>query len=192
MPPEVEINVEGEGGEGGADTGAAAGSSTLEAAAIGAVVAAETAVALAEGQAAAVELDAAERQRRLEAEGEEWRQSLTNHLNSVQSDLQTLREGALQHAATDRQLLSEGLTALAARQEALEAQYRSLIPAVSEAVEEAATGETGETTAEGEPAAGASGEVEAGPVSLGASLEAGGNSSLASASVQARKRRRWI
>jgi hypothetical protein len=176
MPPDetVHVVVEGEGEAPGEAPGATE-----------TVVAAETAVALATATAAAAELDAAERLRRLETEGEEWRESLRQEfqatLSGVESSLRDLREVELQRHETERLALAESFLTLSDRQQATETLLQSLIPPASD--QEAAAS----------PIAGTEAQLEAGPVSLDASLaaetEAENSPSHAADPV---RRRRWI
>jgi hypothetical protein len=157
-----------------------------EAGATEAVVAAETAIALAGATAAAAELDAAERLRRLEQEGEEWRAGQETAVQELRHSLTALREVELSELNAQRLALAENLSMMAARQEAMEAQFQSLTRP------ESAT----ETVAEAEgesPTLGAATEIEAGPVSLGGSLGAEVESeSSPSRSAHPIRRRRWI
>jgi len=155
-------------------------------AAVETVVAAETAVALAGATAAAAELDAAERMRRLESEGEEWRGNFQRTLQSVSDSLRTLREDELQRHEQERLALAASFQSLSERQEAMEARLQSLIPPKSE-VEKV----TGEEVTEG-PDLGTATEVEAGPVSLGASLGADVETNSTSSASHPVRRRRWI
>jgi hypothetical protein len=155
------------------------------------VVAAETAVALAGATAAAAELDAAERMRRLEVESEEWREGLKAEfqatLNGVENSLRDLREVELQRHETERLALAESFLAMSQRQEAMEAQFQSLTRPESGT----GTGTVEET--EQSPTLGTAAEVEAGPVSLGASLGAEvENENSPSRSAHPIRRRRWI
>jgi len=150
------------------------------------VVAAETAVALAGATAAAAELDAAERMRRLETESEQWKQEYQATLSGVANSLKDLREVELQRHETERLALAENYQALAARQEAMEAQFQSLTRPPSEAEE------VTETEVIPGPDLGTAAEVEAGPVSLGASLGADVEKNSPSPSAHPVRRRRWI
>jgi len=156
-----------------------------EAGATEAVVAAETAVALAGATAAAAELDAAERLRRLEQEGEEWRAGQETAVQELRHSLTALREVELSELNVQRLALAESLSTMAARQEALEAQFQSLTrpESATETVEEV----------ENSPTLGTEAEIVAGPVSLGGSLGAEVESENSpSPSAHPIRRRRWI
>ncbi len=157
-----------------------------EAGAAETVVAAETAVALAGATAAAAELDAAERMRRLEMEGQEWRAGLSQELAGVTDSVRLLREVELSEMNAQRLALAENFRLLSERQERVEAQFQSLTRPESE------TETVAQTETENSPTLGTAAEVEAGPVSLGASLGADTENESPSPSAHPIRRRRWI
>jgi chromosome segregation ATPase len=164
---------------------AAPGEAAEAAEAVGEVVAAEAAVALAQATAAAAELDAAERTRRIEAEGEEWRREISERLSSLQDS----QRAELQRHETERLALAESLLATNARLAEAEAYLSSIRPASEEPETEA---EPAEPLAETEAAA-SLGPLE---TSLDASLDGTGEpaneTSEATRPAHPVRKRRWI
>lgn len=144
---------------------------------------AASAVALAETTAAAAELDAAERMRRLEESNEAWRNQLAEGVNSLSSNLRLLQEDALPSLQTENAALAASLSSLAERQEALELQYLQSIPPQSTP-----------TPTESEPLADGAATIAAGPleVEAGTSLDGEHREQTTSPGARTSRRRRWI